>query len=151
MTLARTTIQGRDQQILKGIALDLQSMPVLHLGAMTFSPSSLSAYVQRRIDLANAVETSRAAWLATVEAYDEMNAQANVVVQDLRNLVIAAFGEDSPKLADFGFAPPKRPNLSPEQKAIAAQKRNATRKARRTMGARQRAEIKGSVDEGGAP
>jgi hypothetical protein len=140
---SRTTTAGQDQQVLEGIQKDLQAMSTLTLGATTFTPDSLATYIQRRIDLANAVVTAKASWLAAAKAYEAMNKEARVVVRDLRNMVIAAFGADSPKLADFGFAPPRRPTLTPEQHAAAARKRAATRKARKTMGKRQKAKITG--------
>jgi hypothetical protein len=143
MAISRTARQGKDQQVLEGISKDLQGIPTIALGATTYTPDSLAAFIQDRIDLANAVGTTKATWLATVKAYSQMNAQAKIVLADLRNYLIASFGADSPKLADFGFAPPRRAMLTPEQKAAIVLKRNATRKARKTRGKKQKAQIKG--------
>ena len=123
-------------------------MPTLLLGATTYTPQSLAAFIQSRIDLANAAVTTRAHWRATVASYLAVNAQAKVVLQDLRNVLIAAFGATSPKLAAFGFAPPRRATLTPEQKAAAAAKRLATRKARKTTGKKQKAQVKGTPATG---
>ncbi len=142
---SRTMIQGQDQQVLEGIAKDLPSNLTLTLGTKVFTPASLAAYFQRHIDLANAVVTSRAHWLDAVKAYAAMNVQARVVVQDLRNWLIATYGADSPRLSDFGLAAPRRATLTPEQKAAAVARRNATRKARKTAGKRQKAKIKGEL------
>ena len=95
--------------------------------------------------MANAVVTSRAHWLDTVKTYAAMNAQARVVVQDLRNWLIATYGAGSPRLSDFGLSAPRRATLTPEQKAAAVAKRNATRKARKTAGKRQNAKIKAAT------
>jgi hypothetical protein len=141
--ISRSTIQGKDQQVLVGIQDELQSITTLHLGAMTFTPASLAAFVQRRIDLGNAVDVARAAWLNALSSYHEANAETNVVLADLRNAVMGAFGRGSSKLASFGFVAPKRPTLTPEQRAEAARRARATRKARRTLGKRQKAKIKG--------
>jgi hypothetical protein len=143
-TISRTTTQAKDQQILQGISTDLQTMSTLPLGATTYTPGSLAAFIQSRIDAANAVNTTRASWLAAVKTYEAINTQAKAVVSDLRYLVMGAFGPTSPKLADFGFSPPKQATQTQEAKAAAAQKRAATRKARRTLGKRQKAKIKGS-------
>jgi hypothetical protein len=136
-------MQGRDQQVLEGIHKALQGVPTLVLGATTYTPATLAAFIQSRVDLANAVDTTRAQWLATVKAYDEASARARIVLNDLRNYLIAAFGADSPTLADFGFSAPRKAALTPEQKAAAIEKALATRKARKTLGKRQKARIRG--------
>ena len=48
-------------------------------------------------------------------------------------------------LADFGTAPVKHGVKSPAVKALAAERMRATRKARHTLGKRQKAKIKGSA------
>jgi hypothetical protein len=143
---SRITTQAGDQKILEGIATSLPKGP-LYLGSKTYTPTSLSAFVQRRIDLANSVEKAKAAWLEAIRSYKTHHAETRVVVDDLRHLVIGAYGVTSPKLADFGFAPPKRYTLTQEQKALAVERRNATRKARKTMGSRQKKAITGEVPE----
>jgi hypothetical protein len=140
---SRTTTQGRDQQVLEGIRKDLQGVPTILLGTTTYTPATLAAFIQSRLDLANAIDTTRAQWLATVKAYNATSARAKIVLNDLRNYLIAAFGADSPTLADFGFSAPRKATLTPEQKAAAIEKALATRKARKTLGKRQKARIKG--------
>ena len=51
----------------------------------------------------------------------------------------------NPKLASFGFQAHRSPVLTPEQRAKAAVKAAATRKARNTMGKKQKAKIKGDA------
>src|SRR5581483_10415404 len=74
-----------------------------------------------------------------------LNTNVTQVVRALRQYVINANGPDSPVLADFGFAPPKQAGLTPEQLVARGQKAAATRKARHTMGKKQKASIKGTV------
>ncbi len=144
-TVSRATTQGKDQEVLNGIRTELQSMQTLHLGSETYTPQTLADFIQSRIDTANAVATTRAAWEDTILAYETINKKAIVVLGDLRNLVMAVFGRDTPKLASFGFRPQKLPTLTPEQRSMAARKALATRKARRTMGKKQKAQIVGEV------
>jgi hypothetical protein len=60
--------------------------------------------------------------------------------------VKASFGPTPDVLADFGLKPKKAPTpLTIEQKAAAAAKRAATRAARRTMGAKQKKAVKGTI------
>jgi hypothetical protein len=141
----RTTIQGKDQQVIVGIQKELQSMPALYLGSQMFTPQTLEAFVQRRIDLGRAILTAKAAWEHAVATYETASPQTDLVIADLRHAVIGAFGRDSEKLATFGFVAPKLRVLSPEQRALAAKRAKATRKARNTMGKRQKALIKGEV------
>ena len=108
MAQSKETTVNRDQQILVGIGKDLQTMPDLLLGGTTFSPGSLAALIQSRIEAANAVDTAKANWLAAVKAYQTLNAEVPPIVHDLRNWASAAFGPSAPQLADFGFGPPPR-------------------------------------------
>jgi hypothetical protein len=103
VTTSKQTQQQRDQQILAGIQKDLQNVPTLLLGGTTYTPGSLTAFIQSRIVAANAVVTAKANWLGAVKTYQSLSTEAKPVIRDLRNFVLAAFGEASPQLADFGF------------------------------------------------
>jgi len=146
VSIGRTITQGRDLQLIEGIGKGLPGAPTFVLGTTTYTVDSLIAFVQSRIDLANEVGTTKANWLATVKAYAAVNKRAKVVLADLRNHLIANFGADSSRLADFGFTAPRRGVLTPEQRAAAVAKGKATRKARKTLGKRQKAGIKGDVN-----
>ena len=144
-TKDRRVKQGSDQQILAGIEQDLQSMPTMYLGKTEFTPATLSAFFQKRIDAINLIVTTKAAWLAAIAAYHTLDQQSALVTRDLRNFVIAAFGADSEKLQHFGFSAPKKAQLSDEAMRAAVLKRLATRKARGTLGPRQKAAITGAT------
>jgi hypothetical protein len=103
VTTSKQNIQNHDQQILAGIQKDLQNVPSLLLGGTTYTPGSLAAFIQSRIDAANAVATAKANWLNAVKTYKAINTEAKPVVRDLRNFLLGAFGENSSVLADFGF------------------------------------------------
>jgi len=141
----RTNKNGTDQQAIQGIKLDLQTMSSIPMGASTYTPASLAAAIQARIDAANAVGTTRAAWLNAIKTYDALDLQVTVLIRELKNLVIATFGPSSPKLADFGFKATVRTPLTPAQKVERAQKALATRKARGTLGKNQKALITGET------
>ena len=150
-TAVRTKTAGNDQQVIAGIKQDLQSMSLLPLGGTSYTPQSLVAVVQSRIDAANAVVTAKANWQSAAKTYKAIDAQVTLVVRELRNLVIGAFGATSPKLADFGFSAPTRKPLTTEEKAAAAAKRKATRAARGTMGKQQKLKITGTTAAPAAP
>jgi hypothetical protein len=109
-------------------------MPDLLLGGTAYSPGALATLIQSRIDAANAVSTAMAAWLSAVHTYQAIDAQTRPVVSDLRNWVLAAFGQAAPELADFGFA------SHPDVKA-AATRGHGPKKARARKGPSRRMAI----------
>ena len=141
----RPFTQAHDGQVMVGIKKNLQNVSSLPAGGSTFTMAAIEALVQSRIDAANAVDVARANWLEATAKYQALNTQVTPVVRSLRRYVIAAFGENSPVLADFGFTPPKKAEMTPEAKVARAEKSAATRKARGTMGKKQKAKIKGTV------
>ncbi len=141
----RTIKQGTDQQVIQGIKLDLQTMTNLPLGGTSYTPTSLVAFIQSHIDAANAIATAKATWEKAIATYTGIDKQAQLVLHDLKALVLATFGPTSPKLADFGYKPRKVTVLTPEQKAAASAKRAATRKARGTMGPKQKLKVTGAT------
>jgi hypothetical protein len=128
MPVSRTTTLANDQTLLQGIATSMPA-PSLPLGKKVYTQSSLTTLIKTRIDLANEIDQAKASWVDAVQRYENLDLDARQVVRDLRNAVIAAYGGDSPKLAEFGFKPPKLAVRTPEEKALAAQRRKATRAA----------------------
>ncbi len=144
-TKTRTSTQGKDQQVITGIQKDLSTMSSLPLGGETFTPATLTAFIQSRIDAGNEVVVAKANWQNAAKTYEALNTKATIVVHDLKQLVIGAFGGTSSKLADFGFTARKVTVLTPEQKVEAAAKRAATRKARNTLGPKAKLAVTGTV------
>lgn len=144
-TANRTKTQARDAQVIVGVQKHLQNVSSLPLGGTTYTPVDLVKLVQSRIDSANTTSTTKANWHSTVVADKTLNAQLTPVIRALRQYVINVYGASSPVLADFGFAPPKKATRTPEQKAASAAKAAATRKARHTMGPKQKKNVKGGV------
>jgi hypothetical protein len=67
-------------------------------------------------------------------------------VQSFKSAAAGTYGETSLEFSLFGFAPRKKPiELTPEQKQHKLAQLRATRAARKTLGSRQRAAIKGVV------
>jgi hypothetical protein len=150
-TPVRSKTAGNDQQVILGIKQDLQSMTSLPLGGTTYTPQSLVAVIQSRIDATNAVVTAKANWQSAAKTYKAIDAQVTVIVRELRNLVIGAFGATSPKLADFGFSNPTRKPQTTAEKQAAALKRTATREARGTRGKQQKLKITGATAAAAPP
>jgi hypothetical protein len=64
---------------------------------------------------------------------------------------VATLGPTSQTLSQFGFEPRKPRKRTAVAKAAAAQKSRATRAERHTMGPRQKAAIRGTVDKPDKP
>jgi hypothetical protein len=128
-----------------GIKKDLQNVSSLPLASSTYTMAALVQLIQSRIDAANAVVNAKANWLDAVATYGTLNTKVTEVARGLRQYVINVYGQNSPVLADFGFTPPRRATLTPEEAVARSLKAAATRKARGTMGKKQKAKIKGTV------
>jgi hypothetical protein len=87
-----------------------------------------------RAQLAEAIEEVGSAEVARMEAD-----------RALKAWVRGEFGVESTEANDFGFPAPKKPAMTVDQKALAVARGKATRKARRTMGKRQKEEIRGTI------
>jgi hypothetical protein len=144
----RTTTRGSDQQVLDGVHKDLQSVAVMYFASKTFTPATLEDYIQARIDAATTIVVAKAAWQKAILDYEGLDGETEIVLRDLKRFVIGMFGDDSPKLADFGYTPPKQVVWTEEKKATAVAKRAATRAARHTRGAKAKLAITGATPEG---
>ncbi|HEY1691536.1 MAG TPA: hypothetical protein VGG39_05225 [Polyangiaceae bacterium] len=137
--------RGLDQQAIEGVRTDLQGMPALYLGGKVFTPATLEQFLQARIDAANGILAARAAWLDATRQYAALDEETGQVMRDLKRLVIGAFGEQSPKLADFGFKATAATPWTPEKTALAVARRAATRAVRKTRGPKARLAITGAA------
>ena len=116
------------------------------LGGTTFTTASL---VQALQGLANAMTALNAAQKGAKDALTALQSTETTVdptLRAFRKLVLAAFASSTQTLADFGLQPPKaRTPLTSEQKAAAAAKMRATRKARGTTSKKQKLTVSGNV------
>jgi hypothetical protein len=100
---------------------------------------------QRCLDARAKVANLRA---QLAEALDEVGETEVARVEAdgaLKAWVRAEFGVESAEANDFGFPAPKKPVMTAEQKMLAVERGRATKKARGTLGKRQREEIRGTI------
>jgi hypothetical protein len=118
----------------------------LQVGGATYTVSALTQLMQDFVDQRSAVQASKAATQARIQA-DRSQAPARLaVIRDFVTVVRGTFGNSADVLADFGLAPIKaHAPLSADKQAAAAAKRKATRALRKTMGKVQKKAIKSSV------
>jgi hypothetical protein len=141
----KTTTRARDAQVIVGIQKHLQNTSSLPLVGSTYTPADLVKLIQNRVDATAQSDATKATWHSSVLAGEAINTKLTPVLRALRQYAINVFGATSPVLADFGFAPPKSATRTPEEKAAAIAKALATRKARSTMGKKQKKDVKGNV------
>ncbi len=142
----RIARQGADQQILYGVRTHLQTIPALYLGGKVFSPATLEARVQQRVDKSVAIVNARAALDQAIRDYEADDKASDVIVRDLQHTVTAIFGDGSSQVADFGFTSPRLPVWTPEMTTAAVAKRKATREARHTVGPKAKLAVKGAIE-----
>ena len=145
-TRNRVIRTGEDKHVIDGIDQEFRSLPTILVGGKEFTRESLKAFIQKRIDAEEKVRTARAAWIAASAEYDAVHAEVSLVVADVKQTAMCAFGRNSPRLASFGFTPPRKPTMTEAQKQAAVQKRLATRAARGTKGPKAKLAIKGTVE-----
>ena len=138
-TRARQLIAGAKKHFTNG-STELQ------VGGATFTVTALTQFLQDFVDQREAVEASKAATKAKVEA-ERVHAPSQIaIVHAFETVVRGMFGNFADALADFGLAPRKaRSPMTAEKKAVAVAKRKATRAARGTMGKNQKKGVKGAV------
>ncbi len=135
-----------EQQLIAGVHKHLAGMSLV-LRNQTFKAKDVEMFLQERIDTRTAANAARAVWHGLLDAEEAKMQETNELVSALRQVVVAMFGSDASKLADFGIAPRKQAILKPEQQVARIKQMRATREARHTMGPKEKAKIKGVVDE----
>lgn len=116
------------------------------LESVAFTTPTLVTFIQNVI---NALESLNAAQLnakAALTAARAAMTTAGPTLSALRRNLLSMFGNAPQILAIFGLEPPKaKASKTVEEKAVAAAKLRATRKARGTASKKQKAAIKGNV------
>jgi hypothetical protein len=108
--------------------------------------TQILALIKARIDATATVESTHAAWLEAVRAEQAVLEESNPTLAGVRQTLRTTLGESAQQLSDYGLAPrTTRRALTVEEKLLAKKRNAATRKARGTRGARQKAKIVGQV------
>jgi hypothetical protein len=108
-------------------------------------PAGLAAIFQGSLDTRAAVAALEAQLKAARSMRDEAEAKRIAAETALGAWVPNYFGADSNEAHAFGYGPRKVGEKSVETKKQAIERNKATRKARHTMGSKQKAKIKGTT------
>lgn len=134
--------QNADRKIVAAIQKHISGAVTLE--GVSYTPSQLAKVFQDGIDTADATDAAKKQYAAAVAAEQEDRATLTGVETALRSYLAATYGQASTTFADFGFTPKKVRAVNASTKAAAVEKRNATRKARNTMGSREKLKVKGA-------
>ena len=135
-----------DKQLLAGLLDHLPKGIVFVIAGKKLTPSQVVSLLQARLDATQAASAAKVAWLNSVKEEKAKLAETTSVVAAVRQILLTTLGPTSNLLPHFGIAPRKtRTTQTVEEKAQAVAKLKATREARHTMGARQKAKIKGNL------
>ena len=135
-----------DQSLIDGLVKHAATLITLMVAGSTVQTSDLVTVLKARIAAIKLVITTKATFMAAVAAAHAEIANTAALVSGARQALKIAFAGQVEGLGDFGLKPPKvRTPLTPEQKAAAVAKAKATRKARNTMGAKQKAKVTGAT------
>jgi hypothetical protein len=113
--------------------------------------SDVVAIYQGCLDTGTSLATKRSEVKIALTAHRSANSARRSADKALKAWVIAEYGADSQQAIDFGFPPPTPVVRKASNKANAAALAMATRKARNTMGPKQRLSIKGTLPVPTAP
>jgi hypothetical protein len=148
MKINRTTLRDRCRLAMAGIDKYLASETSIPLDGSPKAPADIKKALQGTIDSADATQAARGKWLDASRSEVAQNDATLALLASLKSFVLLKFGSASvATLADFGFTPRKQTPKTVETKVVAAEKSLATRKARHTMGSKQKAKIKGTIPE----
>jgi hypothetical protein len=135
----------RDQGLIGGLPKRLVNNQTLLVDGTSYTAATAESLLQTRVDALTAVVNAEAAYKLAVKAADAAVSATAATVSGLVEAIYTGFGEDAGALADFQLPERKKPVVSPQARIAAAAKAKATRAARHTTGAKQKAAITGNV------
>ncbi len=134
-----------DAKVIAGLQKHASTIPGLIVQGKTVTVAAAIAVLEGRIQAITAAQAARIAWLDAASQQKQQLASTKAFVDSLVTVIRGMYAGSPSTLADFGQTPRKVTTLTVAQKALADQKKLATREARHTMGPKQKAAIKGTV------
>jgi hypothetical protein len=107
--------------------------------------ADLIAVFQSSLDAQAEVTTKRAELKAALNVRDDAETAAHALDRGLKAWVANQYGDSSQEAHEFGYPPPRTAEKSVKTKMRAVEQALATRKARHTMGKKEKSKIKGTM------
>ncbi len=121
------------------------------VGGEVLKPSGVLQAFQDCLDVRTAVSVTHAAYKSALADRVEADERFRVTDEAMKGWVLNRFGVGSTEAIEFGYSVRKAPAVSAADRATAVLLNQATRKARGTMGKREKLKIKGTLDVPTAP
>jgi hypothetical protein len=134
-----------DLKAIAGVDKYFSNVGTLTIEGASYTPAQLKAVLQAEVDTRKLADQGHATYSGLLADAHAARAKAQDMRKALRAYVLATFGAKAKAmLEDFGMKGPKPRSTSAETKAKAVQSAQATRKARNTLGKKQKRTIKGT-------
>jgi len=141
--LNKSTRSDRNRQTIAGIRKHYVTVQSLVIEGVSYAPADIEKVLQDSIDAADATAAAAAVFHKAVAAERAANAEGDALYRGLKAVLVNQYKTSPDTLADFGVTLSPRQVPDAATVATAVDKREATRKARHTMGKRQKAGVKG--------
>ena len=141
----KTALKAEELQIIAGLQKNTATLTNLVVQGKPVSVPQAIATLQARVNAITAAQSAKVAWTDAVQQQDQQLTSTNGFVESLVTVIRGMFAGAPSALADFGQVPRKVTVLTTAEKQAAAVKAAATRKARHTMGPKQKAAITGAT------
>ena len=143
---AKSTTKDLDQKIIAAVDKYFASATQMAIAGKQFTPATLKAVFQAEIDANSAADSTRAVYKQQIVEAKAARGNASGLRQELRTYILGNYGAAAvTMLEDFGMSPKTKSTPTAETKAEAVVKAAATRKARHTMGKKQKLAITGAT------
>jgi hypothetical protein len=134
-------------QALSALGKHLPPSLQIPAGEKLITAPEFATVFQTALDARAAVVVARGQYKAALAARRQADAARRVHDDALKAWVLHRFGPSSSVTHDFGYAQRPRSEPSAQAKADAVRLNKATRKARGTLGPKQKLQIKGTRDD----
>jgi hypothetical protein len=145
-TQSKLTLGDELRMLETGMKANLTDVQTLIVGGVTYTLAEAIAKIDGFLQTINDTTTAKNSYHTAVTTEKTYNVAARAFRTQMQGYVVARYGKDSPKLAEFSFTPSKPKKTTTAIKAIAVAKVKATRAARHTMGKKQKLKVTGVVD-----
>jgi lipase chaperone LimK len=135
---AKATKRARDAGMIAGFRKYGAKLVGFNLGPGFESVASVVARFQAHLEAMEAVHAAEIAWKLAVQDEARLEAEVKELAARAASYLSGTFGPSASQLRQFGLKPRAKTRISVEAKASAVEKRRETRKARKTMGPKER-------------
>lgn len=149
--ISNAAVVDKCTQRLAALKQYVQAKAEIPIDGETKKLADVIAVYQDCLDTRASLQTKRAEIKAALVERANAETSRRAADRALKPWVINTFGANSQAAHDFGFPPPKAPLRTAKSKVAAVLLAEATRKARHTMGSKQKQDIKGTIVVSTAP